>query len=125
MLDSASPPSPWRDFWHEERGSVTAEFALTVPAVLLILGIAVGSVYLAAERVSLVSLAGEVAQLEARGDGALAAHRLAEHPGASIARMNDGRMLCVEAKSVPGAGLLSIITVTGRGCAAISTAGIE
>lgn len=110
-----------RQFARDERGSVTAEFALTIPVMLLVLGLAVGSVYLAAERVSLVSLAGEVARLEARGDTVLAAARLAEHPEAGIARTNDGRMLCVTAVSKPAAGVLAVISVSGRGCAAISS----
>lgn len=112
-----------RRFAREERGAVTAEFALTIPAVLLILGIAVGSIFLAAERVSLVSLAGEVARLEARGDTVLASARLAEKPAAAIERTNDGRILCVTAVSRPGPGLLAAVTVSGRGCAAVISTG--
>lgn len=121
MTRAARPRSATlQQFAREQRGAVTAEFALTIPAVLLILGLAVGSIYLAAERVSLVSLAGEVARLEARGDTALATARIAEQPGATIERTNDGRLLCVTAVSRPGPGLLAAVTVSGRGCAAIA-----
>lgn len=112
----------FRRFAQEQRGAVTAEFALTIPVVLFILGIAVGSIFLAAERVSLVSLAGEVARLEARGDSRLAATRLAAQPGIEIARTNDGRILCITAVSRPGPGVLAAVKVSGRGCAAVAHA---
>lgn len=101
-------------------GTVTAEFAITLPAVLVILAVVLGGVYLAAERVALVTLAGEVARLEARGDTELAAARIAgERSTPAITRQNDGRVLCVTAASSSRSGPLGGITVTGRGCAAI------
>lgn len=105
-----------------DRGSVTAEFALTVPAVILVLGLMIGGIQLSAERVSLVSLAGEIARLEARGDAALAANRIAALPKApTISRANDGKVLCVTVASA-GRGVLSAIHISATGCAAISEA---
>src|SRR5690606_10305228 len=96
---------------------------LIVPAVLLILGLVLGSIHLAAERVSLVSIAGELARLEARGDMTLAAQRLTQSGQRfSIQRENDGRVLCITATAAPQSGLLSALRVSGRGCAALSTA---
>lgn len=107
----------------DRRGSVTAEFAITVPTVLLVLGLVVGSVQLAAQRVSLTALAGDVARLEARGDSALAAARLSSVTGSiRITRNDDGRVLCVAATMGPDAGILAALSVTGRGCAAKSEA---
>lgn len=112
-----------RDLASDRRGSVTAEFAITVPAVLLVLGLVIGSVQLAAERVSLTALAGDVARLEARGDAALAAARIASFTGnPRLARSGGSEVLCVEASSGPRAGVLSAVSVTGRGCAARSAA---
>ncbi|MFC5338004.1 TadE family type IV pilus minor pilin [Leucobacter denitrificans] len=112
-----------RDLVKEDRGSVTAEFALTVPAVLLILGLVLGSIHLAAERVSLVSFAGELARLEARGDAALAAQRVSQSGSqVSIQRENDGRLLCITATASPQSGLLSALHISGTGCAALSAA---
>ena len=102
---------------------MTAEFAITIPVVLLVLGIVIGGIHLAAERVALISLAGDVARLEARGDSSLAALRIAsDGRSAAIRRENDGRVLCVEATSAPRPGLLAAIQVRGRGCAALSAA---
>ena len=110
-----------RRFWADERGTVTAEFAIGVPAVLLVLGLVVGALQLSAERVALTALAGDLARLEARGDGALAEQRLARYAGTpSIERSSDGRVLCVEAEAGPRAGLLAALTVTGSGCAAVA-----
>ncbi|MGO3146307.1 MAG: TadE/TadG family type IV pilus assembly protein [Leucobacter sp.] len=112
-----------QQFARDERGSVTAEFAITVPAVLLVLGIVIGGIHLAAERVALVSLAGDVARLEARGDSSLAASRIAsDGRSPTIRREHDGGVLCVEATSAPRPGLLAAIQVQGRGCAALSAA---
>ncbi len=112
-----------RDLVGKDRGSVTAEFALTIPAVLLLLTLVLGSIHLAAERVSLVSFAGELARLEARGDAALAAQRISQSGSRrSIQRENDGRVLCITVTSVPQVGLLSVLNISGTGCAARSAA---
>lgn len=103
----------------EEDGTITAEFAITIPAVLLVLAIVLGGVALAAERVALVAVAGDIARLEARGDFALAASRLASETNApTLTRTQEGNILCVVATKASKPGLLRGITVTGRGCAA-------
>ncbi len=102
---------------------MTAEFAITIPAVLAILALVLGGIYLSSERVALISLAGDVARLEARGDSALAAARIASAARApQIARENDGKVLCVIATGAPRQGILAALTITGRGCAAVSEA---
>ncbi|WP_353055795.1 TadE/TadG family type IV pilus assembly protein [Leucobacter sp. CX42] len=104
----------------EERGSATAELAITLPLVLLVFGVVVGGVALAAHRVGLTSLAAEVARLEARGDAALAQSRIASFPGnPGIQRSQSGGILCVTAITSPGSGLLQAIRLTARGCAAV------
>jgi hypothetical protein len=52
---------------------VTAEFAVALPAVLLVLLLAIGAVMLSAQRLSLSSAAAQMARHEARGDAAAAA----------------------------------------------------
>lgn len=109
--------------WDDERGSVTAEFALTIPAVLLVLGIVIGGITLAAQRVTLAAAAGDVARLEARGDTRIAAARIAELPSTvTLSRERIGELLCVTARSAPGRGLLAVLTVSARSCAALSLA---
>ena len=56
-------PNGFRD----ERGSVTAEFAVALPAMLLVLLLAIGAIALATQRLSLSSAAAQMARLEARG----------------------------------------------------------
>lgn len=112
-----------RELVSDTKGSVTAEFAITVPAVLLVLGLVVGGVVLAAERVALTALVGDIARLEARGDFALAAARLGSFTGnPRIERSGDSRILCVTARAGPRAGLLAAVSVSARGCAARSVA---
>lgn len=110
-----------RGFVSDERGSVTAEFALTIPAVLLVLGIALGSVHLSAERVLLVSLASDVSRLEARGDWTESAARATQYPSAELHRTTGEGVLCVTATARPGSGILSAIAISATACAATST----
>lgn len=51
-----------------ERGTVTAELAVALPAVLLVLVLCVGAIRLAAEQVRLVGLSADAARMIARGD---------------------------------------------------------
>lgn len=104
----------------DDRGAITAEFAITLPVVLLVLGLVIASVQLSAHRVALTGLAGDIARLEARGDAALAAERLERFTGnPRVVRSEDGRVLCVDVTVAPESGLLAALSVTGRGCAAV------
>lgn len=89
-----------------------------LPAVLAVLGIVVGGVFLAAHRLTLVSLSGELARAEARSDAA-AASAVRSHLGASVEvdREEMNGMHCVVLTSRPAQGLLSQIGVTARSCA--------
>ncbi|MBK0420229.1 pilus assembly protein [Leucobacter sp. CSA1] len=108
----------------DERGAVTAEFAIVLPAVLLVLGLVIGGILLAAHRVVLTSAAADLARLEARGDAELAAARLSELGGGIRAdRESIGGLLCVTLGSRPGGGALAVVEITARGCAARSDAG--
>lgn len=107
-----------RSVWASERGTVTAEFAVVLPTVLVVLGLVVGGVYLAAHRLTLVSLSGEIARSEAREDGASAGPVL-EHLGESVEveRERDGALHCVVLTSRPAQGLLAQVAVSARSCA--------
>lgn len=106
----------------DERGTVTAEFAVVMPAVLVVLGLVIGGVFIAAHRITLVSLAAEVARLEARGDTDRARARLDEAQGAiTVQRDRSGSLLCVTLRASPGRGMLSAIAIESRSCAAVSS----
>ncbi|WP_245907473.1 TadE/TadG family type IV pilus assembly protein [Leucobacter massiliensis] len=106
----------------EERGAVTAEFAVVLPAVLAVLGISIAGVFIAAQRLSLVSLAAQLARFEARGDEDLAAAMLADWAGPPLEaeRERSGALHCVVLRSHPAGGLLSAIAVETRACAAVA-----
>lgn len=109
--------------FRDERGGVSAEFAVVLPALLLVLGVVIGAILLAGTRVTLVSAAHDVARLEARGDVALAANRLSQLPGRiTVSRDTTAGILCVQLEARPGQGILASITITGVGCAAVSDA---
>lgn len=98
---------------------MTAEFAIALPALLMVLALAIGSIMLAAQQLSLSSTAFEVARLEARGDHAAAGARLAVFgSGVTASRSRMGPLHCVALKSAPAAGLLAMIEISARGCAA-------
>ena len=63
-----NPASFWDRTWErlrDERGAVTAEFAIVLPVVVAILGLVIGAITLAAHRMTLVSLSAELARFEA------------------------------------------------------------
>lgn len=108
----------------DERGTVTAEFAIVLPAVVAVLGLVIGGVALSAHRITLVSAAAEAARLEARGESADA--RLgALGSGVTATRSEADGLLCIELVSRPAGGLLASVAVTGRSCAALSDVGGE
>lgn len=103
----------------DERGTVTAEFAIVVPAVLAVLALVVGGIYLAAHRITLVSVAGEIARHEARGDVDIAQQSVAALGGrVEVARADEGALHCVTLRSRPARGPLAHVTVESRACAA-------
>jgi hypothetical protein len=91
-----------------DRGAVTAEFVVVLPAVLMILAISIGSLTAQLERLKLVSIAGMIARAVARDESP-------EMINSVFARQIEGReltffsrelMTCVElSRSVKFAGL--------------------
>lgn len=94
-----------------------------MPAVLMVLVLSVGSIMLATQRLTLSSTAAQVARLEARGDNSAGGDvigALVMRGGVAVHRSSEGRLHCVTLTASPIGGLLSTITVSGRGCAAKS-----
>ncbi len=99
---------------------MTAEFAIVLPAVLVVLTLAVGAIMIATQRVVLISAAAEVARLEARGDADEAAARIdALPPGVKIVRSLSSGLHCVSLNAHPLAGPLTAVGISVRGCAAL------
>jgi hypothetical protein len=100
----------------DERGSVTAEFAVVLPAVLVCLGLCAGAIQAAAQQVRLTDAAAVAARALGRGDDA---GGVVSRSGAAIETERVGGLLCVQltaASSVAGLGSLGIST-SARACA--------
>jgi hypothetical protein len=99
-----------------ERGSVVAEFAVAMPAVLLVLGLALGGVQVAALRLQAQDAAADAARSFARGDpaGTVASRLQRQVPGASLVRWERGDLWCVRVE-VPLSGPVSRLGITAAG----------
>ncbi|MDQ1124899.1 TadE family protein [Microbacterium trichothecenolyticum] len=98
----------------DDRGSVAAEFAVALPAVVVVLALAVGALGSVATAVRLQHGAAEAARLLGRGDG----DGLAAVEGGGVAAVVEhaGGLVCVTA-SAPVAAALPLPPVTARACA--------
>ena len=96
-----------------ERGAVTAEFAVVLPAVALILAISLGSLSAQVERMRLVSVAAGLARAIGRGETqALALERFQPNlAGRKVAFSAEKDLVCAEVSlefdivGLPGPGL--------------------
>ena len=109
-------PSPWG-----ERGTVTAEFAAVVPAVLLVLALCLGAVQVSGQQVRLTATAAAAARSLSRGDGddtaAALVRRLAGAASKSTERQGDFVCVRLSVPSAFGAFAAFGVTVTAGSCA--------
>ena len=101
---------------HDTRGSVTAEFAVTLPAVVALVALCIGGIGLAAHQLRLTSLAADLVRVEARGEGSPSTTNTLG-TGVVVSRTVADGILCVRLASNPGAGVLSAITIRSQACA--------
>ena len=99
----------------DDRGSVTAEFAVALPAVVLLLALCLTGMQAVGQQLRLADATAHAARSLARGESAdVAAARAArEVPGASITQSTDGDLTCVPGSAPAALGL----TVTASSCA--------
>lgn len=99
----------------DDRGSVTAEFAVALPAVVLLFALCLTGMQAVGQQLRLADATAHAARSLARGESAdVAAARAArEVPGASITQSTDGDLTCVTASAPAALGL----TVTASSCA--------
>ncbi|TFC93339.1 TadE family type IV pilus minor pilin [Cryobacterium sp. TMT3-29-2] len=95
--DPGPGPGPDPDPGHCDRGSVTAEFATVVPAVLLVLAICLGALQVVGQQVRLTDAAADAARSLARGDSVGRAAGLVQQAvqGASMTPERRGEFVCV------------------------------
>jgi hypothetical protein len=109
-----------RDDWYaaRERGSVTAEFAAVVPAVVVVLAVSLGGLQLATQQLRLQDAAALVARDAARGaDTAGLADSLV--PGSKARLERRGDLVCahVTGRGTRVSALLGAATITATSCA--------
>ena len=102
-----------------ERGSVAAELALALPAVVLALMLGAGALGAAARQVSLQDAAADAARLLGRGEsgGAAATVVAAAVPGAVTSSRASGDLVCVTARADASIGTLLRIPLSASSCA--------
>jgi hypothetical protein len=118
-------PSPWGSRrpcrLHRERGSVTAEFAAVVPAVLLVLACCLGAIQVVGQQVRLTDAAADAARSLARGDSADRAAGLVHRAvaGASMAPDRRGEFVWVRFSAPSAFGPFAALglTLTAGSCA--------
>jgi len=99
----------------DDRGSVVAEFAVALPAVLVVLLVGVGTLAAASGQVRLQDAVADAARLSARGEPAGRVHAAvsAAVPGATVEIAERGDLVCVTASTPSLLGL----RLTADGCA--------
>ena len=98
-----------------ERGSVSAEFVVALPAVLACLALCVGAVQGVAQYAALSGSAAAAARLAGRGDDPAGASAAG---GTNSAIEREGRMLCIRMNAPDDAVLSRLgIRLSARACA--------
>jgi hypothetical protein len=100
-----------------ERGSVTAEFAAVLPAIVLVLVIALWALQLAGEELRLQSAAGDAARLLGRGAPGATAVIGRVAAGARFDQTDEANLVCVNATAPATLGILAGFTLSATSCA--------
>lgn len=101
-----------------DRGSVTAEFAAVVPAVVLLLALCLGGLQLTSHQLRVQDAAAVAARVTARGEPGSASGYVAQLvPGASLSVDARGELVCAVVRAAPAAGPFRGITLIGSSCA--------
>jgi hypothetical protein len=106
----------------DDGGSAVAEFAVALPAVLLVLGMLLGGIQLGVLQVRVQDAAADAARSLGRGDAsAVLAARLARQvPGARLTSTRSGALVCAHlAASAAGPAALLGLTVSATSCAQV------
>jgi hypothetical protein len=96
----------------EDAGAVTAEFAVVLPAIVLVLAACVGGIRLAGEQVRLQDASATGARALARGDP------IPGSGGSSLTTRREADLVCVvAAEAIPWAPGLPRIALSAESCA--------
>jgi hypothetical protein len=108
-----------RDQGDRERGSVAAELALALPAVVLTLLLGAGVLGAASRQVALQDAAADAARLLGRGEDAGRASGVVAGavPGASMSSVASGDLICVTARADVAVGSVIRLPLEAASCA--------
>lgn len=104
-----------------DSGSVTAEFAVALPAVVLVLACCLGAVQVVAQQVRMTDAAADAARSLARGDDPARAARLVRHSlgSAELQTHRSGEFLCAQVTAPSAFAPFAVLglTLEARSCA--------
>jgi hypothetical protein len=100
-----------------DRGAVTAEFAAVLPAVLLVLALALGALRLGVEQLRLQGATFDAARLIGRGDAGASAVVVAVNPDARLLIRRANAIVCVDTAAPARLGVLVGLTLAASACA--------
>jgi hypothetical protein len=99
-----------------ESGSVTAEFAAVLPAVVLVLACGLGALQLAGEQLRLQAAVDDSARMLGRGDPGASAALVEVAPDARLTVIDRGDLVCPEATAPASLGFLLGFTLRASAC---------
>jgi Flp pilus assembly protein TadG len=111
--------SRWADRARHEQGSATAELAVALPAVAVVLALCLGGVQVVGAQVRMTDAAADAARALGRGEpegNARSIARAVAGPSA-VSTSRDGQFVCVSVSSDGGPFAAFGIRPTGRACA--------
>jgi Flp pilus assembly protein TadG len=109
---------PARSRLGADHGSVVAEFALVVPALLSVLGLALMGAGAGVQAIRLSDAAAVVARQTARGGAdSVPATLAALAPGAAMDTTSEGDLICVRLTRAVALGPVDAVELAGRSCA--------
>ncbi len=102
----------------DERGSATVEFAMTMPALILVVSFVAASLGVTSQSVRLADAAAVVARQPARGDRGSGGPTLARlAPGAAVSESVTADLVCVDLRRQVRLGLVGEVALASRSCA--------
>ncbi|QAY74673.1 hypothetical protein ET445_16380 [Agromyces protaetiae] len=102
-----------------ERGSATAELAVALPAVALVLAACLGAVHVVEGQVRLTDASADAARALARGESAATAHAIADRVAGRATSLDvaeDGVFVCATLRA-SGGGLFAGLVLSAESCA--------
>ncbi|WP_308796861.1 TadE family type IV pilus minor pilin [Agromyces silvae] len=99
---------------------MTAELAVALPAVTLVLALCLGAVVVVGRQVRLTDAAADAARALGRGESEAVAHAIADRVaggGTGLATSEEPPLICATLTASGGAGLLGAIQLRAESCA--------